>query len=41
METHATVDRFAADQLIPFAALAEGPSPIIIPRASDHTVTNA
>lgn len=35
------VDRFAADQLIPFAALAEGQSWLIIPCASDHVLTNA
>ncbi|MCP9469814.1 MAG: RNA 3'-terminal phosphate cyclase [Nitrospira sp.] len=37
----ATVDRFAADQLIPFAALAEGESRFIIPAITDHVLTGA
>jgi RNA 3'-terminal phosphate cyclase (ATP) len=40
--THdATVDRWSADQIIPFAALAEGTSRVRIPGATDHVVTNA
>lgn len=37
----ATLDRFAADQLIPFAALAEGESRFIIPAVTDHVLTGA
>lgn len=37
----ATVDRFAADQVIPFAALAEGESRFIIPAVTDHVWTGA
>lgn len=37
----ATVDRFAADQIIPFAALAEGESRFIIPVVTDHVLTGA
>jgi RNA 3'-terminal phosphate cyclase len=36
----ATLDRFAADQIIPFAALAEGESRFIIPAVSDHVLTS-
>ena len=32
----ATVDRHAADQLIPFCALAEGQSTFVVPRVTDH-----
>jgi RNA 3'-terminal phosphate cyclase (ATP) len=32
----ATVDRHAADQLIPFCALAEGQSAFVVPRITDH-----
>ncbi|MFN3682028.1 MAG: RNA 3'-terminal phosphate cyclase, partial [Nitrospira sp.] len=35
IESGATLDRFAADQLIPFAALAEGESRFIIPAITD------
>jgi RNA 3'-terminal phosphate cyclase (ATP) len=34
--TGATVDRFAADQIIPFAALARGTSRFLIPQMTDH-----
>lgn len=37
----ATVDRFAADQLIPFAALAKGESRFVIPCVTDHVQTSA
>lgn len=37
----ASVDRFAADQIIPFAALAEGESRFIIPAVTDHVLTGA
>jgi RNA 3'-terminal phosphate cyclase (ATP) len=37
----ATLDRFAADQVIPFAALAEGQSRFIIPVVTDHVLTSA
>lgn len=37
----ATLDRFAADQIIPFAALASGQSRFIIPAATDHVLTSA
>jgi len=37
----ATLDRFAADQVIPFAALAAGESRFIIPAATDHVLTGA
>ncbi len=39
--TEATVDRFAADQLIPFTALATGESRFIIPSVTEHVQTNA
>lgn len=35
----ATVDRFAADQIIPFAALATGTSAFLIPQVTDHVQT--
>lgn len=37
----ATLDRFAADQIIPFAALAKGESRFAIPTITDHMLTNA
>ena len=37
----ATLDRFAADHIIPFAALASGESRFIIPVATDHVLTSA
>jgi RNA 3'-terminal phosphate cyclase (ATP) len=36
----ATLDRFAADQIIPFAALASGQSRFIIPTVTDHVLTS-
>jgi RNA 3'-terminal phosphate cyclase (ATP) len=41
VKSGATVDRFAADQVIPFAALAEGESRFIIPTVTDHVQTCA
>lgn len=41
LATGATLDRFAADQIIPFAALAEGESRFIIPAVTDHILTGA
>jgi RNA 3'-terminal phosphate cyclase (ATP) len=37
----ATVDRFAADQLIPFAAMAAGETRLIIPMVTDHIESSA
>jgi RNA 3'-terminal phosphate cyclase (ATP) len=37
----ATLDRFAADQIIPFAALASGESRFVIPTVTDHVLTSA
>jgi len=39
--TGATLDRFAADQIIPFAALATGESRFHIPTVTDHVLTSA
>ena len=36
LDTGATVDRYVADQLIPFASLCEGWTAYRIPRMSDH-----
>jgi RNA 3'-terminal phosphate cyclase (ATP) len=36
LETGAVVDRFSADQLIPFAGLARGRSRFIVPHRTDH-----
>jgi len=41
VETGATLDRFAADQIIPFAALAGGESRFLIPADTEHVQTNA
>jgi len=41
MQSGATLDRFAADQIIPFAALADGESRFLIPTATDHVMTSA
>ena len=41
MQTGATLDRFASDQIIPFAALADGESRFIIPTVTDHVMTSA
>ena len=39
LATGATVDRFGADQLLPFTALADGHSCYQIPTVTDHVVT--
>jgi len=36
LDSGATVDRHLADQLIPFAALAEGRSTFVVPTVTDH-----
>jgi RNA 3'-terminal phosphate cyclase (ATP) len=41
LKTGATLDRFAADQIIPFAALASGESRFTIPTVTDHVQTGA
>jgi len=41
LRTGATLDRFVADQIIPFAALAAGESRFIIPTVTDHVLTSA
>jgi len=41
LATGATLDRFAADQVIPFAALAEGESRFRVPRETEHIRSNA
>ena len=40
MQTGASLDRFAADQIIPFAALAEGESRFRVAAVTDHLLTN-
>ena len=39
LDSRATVDRHLADQLIPFAALADGWSTFVVPRMTDHIDT--
>jgi RNA 3'-terminal phosphate cyclase (ATP) len=39
LATGATVDRFTADQIIPFAALADGMSRFHVPRVTEHVTT--
>jgi RNA 3'-terminal phosphate cyclase (ATP) len=41
IETGATLDRFAADQIIPFASLAKGESRFLIAAETEHVQTNA
>ncbi len=41
LKSGATLDRFVADQIIPFAALASGESQFIIPTITDHVLTSA
>jgi len=41
LKSGATLDRFAANQIIPFAALAEGESRFIMPAVTDHGLTGA
>lgn len=40
LKTGATLDRFAADQILPFAALASGESRFSIPTVTDHVQTS-
>jgi RNA 3'-terminal phosphate cyclase (ATP) len=40
IDSGATIDRFLADQLIIYAALADGVTEYIIPRMTDHIVAN-
>jgi len=40
MKTGATVDRYAADQLIPFCAVASGASEYVMPSVTEHVETN-
>lgn len=40
LHTGAALDRFAADQIVPFAALAQGTSRFLLPTVTDHVVTN-
>ncbi len=40
LATGATLDRFAADQIVPFAALATGESRFLIPTVTDHVLTS-
>ena len=41
LETGAALDRFAADQIIPFAALASGESRFSVPMMTDHMQSSA
>ncbi len=41
LRTGSTLDRHAADQIIPFAAMARGVSRFIIPAVTDHVQTSA
>lgn len=41
LDTNATLDRYASDQIIPWAALAAGESKFRIPRLSEHIESNA
>ena len=40
MQTHAAIDPHLADQLIPYLALADGPSSFTVSRISEHLLTN-
>ncbi len=40
LKTGATVDRYVADQLIPFCAVASGASEYVIPSVTEHVETN-
>ncbi|MBU0566948.1 RNA 3'-phosphate cyclase, partial [bacterium] len=40
VDAHSTVDRYLADQLIIYAALADGVTEYIIPELTDHVRTN-
>jgi len=39
LQTNATVDRYLADQLVPFCALADGTSEYLIPKITEHIKT--
>jgi RNA 3'-terminal phosphate cyclase (ATP) len=39
IQTGATIDRFAADQILPFAALADGESRVRVPHLTEHIET--
>ncbi len=41
LRTGATVDRYAADQVLPFAALADGETRYRLPSETEHVQTNA
>lgn len=41
LKTGAALDRYASDQIIPFAALASGESRFRVPRVSEHIESNA
>ena len=41
LKSGATLDRYAADQIIPFAALAAGESRFVIPTVTEHVLTSA
>ena len=41
LQTGATLDRYAADQVIPFAALAAGESRFRIPQITEHVASSA
>lgn len=41
LKSGATVDRYTADQIMPFAALADGEGRVRIPEVTDHVTTNA
>lgn len=41
IETEATVDRFTADQILPFAALADGETRVRIPQITEHIKAGA
>ncbi len=41
LRTGATLDRFAVDQVVPFAALAEGESRFLAPAVTEHLTTGA
>jgi RNA 3'-terminal phosphate cyclase (ATP) len=41
LKTGATLDRYASDQVVPFAALAAGESRFRIPHVSEHVQSSA
>jgi RNA 3'-terminal phosphate cyclase (ATP) len=40
LKSGATLDHYAADQVVPFAALGDGESRFHVPEVTDHLVTN-